>query len=144
MSSNCILFWESKYFIYLRCCKHSFLFDNWYDNKILIDWDSEKQCVLDLGQQRWSRVNKTLCFPRSQSISVKWITWHDWPVHTAIRLLCTLCEGSQQTSQPWSNNFFMCIDFFFTMTRSLNTKIHRETEIKILSIETCWYGSVSF
>ena len=59
-------------------------FDSWYIIKYLLTETSGKQYVLwtldcrcfprlRLGKHRQSRVHKTYCFPRSQSISVKYI-----------------------------------------------------------------------
>ena len=74
-----------KYFKYF-CIKFALsfrFFDSWYIIKYLLTETSGKQYVLwtldcrcfprlRLGKHRQSRVHKTYCFPRSQSISVKY------------------------------------------------------------------------
>ena len=75
-----------KYFKYF-CIKFALsfrFFDSWYIIKYLLTETSGKQYVLwtldcrcfprlRLGKHRQSRVHKTYCFPRSQSISVNFV-----------------------------------------------------------------------
>ena len=76
-----------KYFMYFRTKFALFFrfFHSWYIIKYLLTETSGKQYVLwtldcrcfprlRLGKHRQSRVHKTYCFPRSQSISVKCCT----------------------------------------------------------------------
>ena len=75
-----------KYFMYFRTKFALFFrfFDSWYIIKYLLTealgkqyvlWALDCRCFprLRLGKHRQSRVHKTYCFPRSQSISVKYI-----------------------------------------------------------------------
>ena len=96
LNSNCIYFTALnlpfftkliKYFeyFYIKFALSFRFFDSWYIMKYLLTETSGKQYVLwtldcrcfprlRLGKHRQSRVHKTYCFPRSQSISVNYLS----------------------------------------------------------------------
>ena len=83
------MYFRVKFALYFR------FFDSWYIIKYLLTETSGKQYVLwtldcrcfprlRLGKHRQSRVHKTYCFPRSQSISVK--SYLTFPLPSLIRI----------------------------------------------------------